>query len=551
VIQFFNSLTGKKEALEPLEPGKIKLYTCGPTVYDFAHVGNFRAYVFEDLLKRFLLYAGFQVTHIMNITDIDDKTIRGANSRGVDLNTYTQKYIDGFFRDIDTLNILRADVYPRATEHIPEMVAVVKRLIQKGYAYPKDGSYYFSIARFPEYGRLSKISLEELQPGQRVDVDEYEKESVHDFVLWKAKKAGEPFWETEIGPGRPGWHIECSAMSSKYLGETFDIHCGGVDNIFPHHENEIAQSEAASGKKFVRYWLHCHHLIRDGEKMSKSLGNTIAIPEIVKIKRNPAALRFLLLSTHYRKTLNFTFEALDQSETALNRINEFAGEVKYGQFPPGETDEAGKIIEEAERKFRAGLSDDLNISKAMTALFNLIKRVNILISASKLKKRDAEKTAALLASFDTVLGIIHPTRKTLEIRVSETIHVGDDTPRAEVTSPSEETSNQVSISAGEDQNRDRTGPRLTPEQLEKIRETEMSRADLKGTVSALAGVGGNLQVLSKEQREKIEMREKARTGKNFAEADRIRAELAAEGILLEDTKDGVRWKSVPILKKPE
>jgi len=516
VIYFFNTLTGKKEAFESLSPGKIKLYTCGPTVYDFAHVGNFRAYVFEDLLKRFLLLSGFQVIHIMNITDIDDKTIRGANSQGVDLNTYTQKYIEAFFRDIDTLNIVRAEVYPRATAHIPEMVAIVKQLIQKGYAYQKDGSYYFSIAKFPDYGRLSKISLEELQPGQRVDVDEYEKESVHDFVLWKAKKEGEPFWETEIGPGRPGWHIECSAMSSKYLGETFDIHCGGVDNIFPHHENEIAQSEAASGKKFVHYWLHCHHLIRDGEKMSKSRGNTISIPEILKLKRNPAALRFLLLSTHYRKTLNFTFEALDQAETALNRINEFAGEVRYGRFPEGETETAGKAVEEADQKFRAGLNDDLNISKAMTALFNLIKRINILIGGLKLKKKDAEKIDALLGSFDTVLGIINPTRKSLEISGTEKNQAAEGIPDLKGFPPGEGVSAQATSSAGGDEMQEKDRSQLTPGQLEKIR-----------------------------------LREKARTEKNFGEADRIRVELAAEGILLEDTKDGVRWKSIPTQKKPE
>jgi cysteinyl-tRNA synthetase len=515
VIHFFNTLAGKKEVFEPLESGKIKLYTCGPTVYDFAHVGNFRAYIFEDLLKRFFLYLGFQVTHIMNITDIDDKTIRGANAQGVDLNTYTGKYIDAFFRDIDTLNIIRADKYPRATEHIPEMVAVVKKLIQKGYAYEKDGSYYFSIAKFPDYGRLSKISLAELQPGQRVDVDEYEKESVHDFALWKAKKEGEPFWETEIGPGRPGWHIECSAMSSKYLGQTFDIHCGGVDNIFPHHENEIAQSEAAFGKKFVNYWLHCHHLIRDGEKMSKSRGNTINIPEILKTKNNPAALRFLLLSTHYRKTLNFTFEALDQAETALTRINEFAGELKYGKFPEGETEAAGKAVEEAEQSFRAGLSDDLNISKAMTALFNLIKRINILIGESKLKKRDAEKTNALLNSFNMVLGIIEPMAKSLQISGTAERQAGEENRDAAGTTPQEKSS--VPTSSGEtlDGAREKAGPQLTPGQIEKIR-----------------------------------AREKARAEKNFAAADKIRAELAAEGILLEDTKDGVRWKSVPIQKKP-
>jgi len=490
-------LTGKKEAFVPINPGEVRLYTCGPTVYDFAHVGNFRAYIFEDLLKRFLQFMGYKVVHIMNITDIDDKTIRGAKAQGVDLDTYTQKYIDAFFKDIDTLNILRADTFPRATEHIPEMVAIVKQLIQKGYAYKKDGSYYFSIAKFPAYGRLSKISLEELQPGQRVDADEYEKESVHDFALWKAKKEGEPFWETEIGPGRPGWHIECTAMSSKYLGETFDIHCGGVDNIFPHHENEIAQSEASSGKKFVNYWLHCHHLIRDGEKMSKSKGNTITIPDILRIKNNPAALRLLLLSTHYRKTMNFTFEALDQAETALNRINEFAGEVRYREFPEGETEAVGKIVKDAERKFRDGLSDDLNISVAVTAIFNLIKKVNVAIARENFKSQDAETVDLFIRSIKTVLGVIDPIK-------SETVRVGPLSEKLSVPSP------RVIVAD----------------------ETEMPK-------------------ITSQQKDKIERRQKARAEKDFGKADQIRAELAAEGILLEDTKDGVRWKAVPVPKKPE
>jgi len=497
VIVFFNTLTGKKEEFVPINPGEVKLYTCGPTVYDFAHVGNFRAYLFEDLLKRFLQFMGYKVIHIMNITDIDDKTIRGANAQGVDLNTYTQKYIDAFFKDIDTLKILRANEYPRATEHIPEMVSIIRRLIQKGYAYEKDGSSYFSIAKFPAYGRLSKISLEELQPGQRVDVDEYEKESVHDFALWKAKKEGEPFWETEIGPGRPGWHIECSAMSSKYLGETFDVHCGGVDNIFPHHENEIAQSEAYSGKKFVNYWLHCHHLIRDGEKMSKSRGNTITIPEILKIKRDPAALRFLLLSTHYRKTLNFTLEALEQAETALNRINGFAGKVKYDPYPEGETPQVARILAEADQRFRAGLSDDLNISKAMTALFNLIKKIDVAIARADFKSQDAQKVDLFIRSINTVLGVITPIK-------SETVVV--------------------------DTSRDKLN--LIPPRVIVADETEMP-------------------IITAQQKDKIERREKARADKDFAKADQIRDELAAEGILLEDTKDGVRWKSVPVPKKPE
>ena len=486
MIEFFNTLSGRKEAFVPITRGEVKLYTCGPTVYDYAHIGNFRAYIFEDLLKRFLVFMGFKVTHIMNITDIDDKTIRGAKAKGISLAEYTQKYIDSFFEDIRILNIVPAELYPRATEHIPEMIAMVKGLIGKSFAYEKEGSYYFSIARFPAYGRLSKITLEDLQSGQRVDTDEYEKESVHDFALWKAKKEGEPYWETELGPGRPGWHIECSAMSAKYLGETFDIHTGGVDNIFPHHENEIAQSEALTGKKFVNYWLHCHHLIRDGEKMSKSRGNTITIHEVLQKKNNPRALRLLLLSTHYRKQLNFTFQALDQAEMALNRIDELAGKVKYGRFPEGENQAAGQILKEAEKKFRAGLSDDLNISVAMTAVFNLIKKINSLIAREKLKQTDAQRISSFLDAIDTVLGAVTP-RKSVIIK--------PDAIKLEATVPPPE---------------------------------------------IIVGTEAGLVPISPEQKEKIEAREKARAEKNFALADEIRRELLDQGIILEDTKDGPR-----------
>jgi cysteinyl-tRNA synthetase len=512
VIRFFNTLSGKKETFVPIAPGEVKLYTCGPTVYDYAHVGNYRAYIFEDLLKRFLVFMGHRVQHIMNITDVDDKTIKGANAQGISLDEYTQKYIEAFHRDTLTLGIAPADEYPRATKHIPEMIAIVKGLIQKGFAYEKEGSYYFSIGKFPAYGRLSKINLEELEPGQRADADEYEKESIHDFALWKAKKEGEPYWESEIGPGRPGWHIECSAMSRKYLGDTFDIHCGGVDNIFPHHENEIAQSEAFTGKKFVNYWLHCHHLIRDGEKMAKSKGNTLTIKEILKVKDNPKALRFLLLSTHYRKTLNFTWEAFDQAETALQRINEFAGEVKDGQFPEGETQAVGKIIKDAEKDFVAGLSDDLNISVALTALFNLIKKVNILIVQRKAKKGDAKKIDHFMDSVNAVLAVIDPTRK---------------------------------------------GSFKEPEQL-KIQAKEEVQESITGVpvkaepVTAKFGVlSPTVVILSVDQEEKIRLREKARAEKNFKLADQLRQDLAAQGILLEDTKDGVRWKIGPPRKQSE
>lgn len=461
MIKFFNTLSGKIEPFKPITPGEVKLYTCGPTVYDYQHIGNFRAYIFEDLLKRFLVFMGNKVVQVMNITDVDDKTIRGANAEGVELHEYTKKHIDVFFDNIKTLKISKADYYPRATEHIPEMVEMITGLLKKGYAYKIDGSVYYSIAKFPGYGQLSKIDLEELKPGQRIESDEYEKESVNDFALWKSKKENEPFWETEIGAGRPGWHIECSAMSSKYLGQTFDIHCGGVDNIFPHHENEIAQSEAYFGKKFVNYWLHCHHLIVDGEKMAKSKGNFYTLRDILERNYDPLALRLLLLSTHYRKMLNFTFEALEQASTSLQRIRDFLYELKHHPFEEGENENISRLIEELSNNFIRGLSNDLNISVAITAVFDVIRKVNILISRGKVHSRDAEKLISSIRSLDRVLAIL----------------------------PDEE-------------------EELPPPGIMK----------------------------------KIEEREKARREKNYELADQIRDELLKQGIILEDTKDGVRWK---------
>lgn len=463
MIRFFNTLSGKLEPFNPIVKGEIKLYSCGPTVYDYSHIGNFRAYIFEDLLKRFLIFMGYKVIHVINITDVDDKTIKGANAEKVKLEEYTKKYTDAFFEDIQKLNIAKADYYPRATEHIPEMVRMIKGLIQKGYAYKKDGSVYFNIAKFPNYGRLSKIDLEELKPGQRIESDEYEKESANDFALWKNKKEGEPFWETELGSGRPGWHIECSAMSSKYLGQTFDIHCGGVDNIFPHHENEIAQSEAYSGKKFVNYWLHCHHLIVEGEKMSKSKGNLYTLRDLFNKNVDPYALRLLLLSTHYRKMLNFTFEALDQANASLQRIKDFLYELKNHPFEEGESNIISQLIEEMNQKFISGLSDDLNISVALTALFEMIRKVNILISQGKVYIKDAGRLISSILHLENVLAVL-------------------------------------------------------PEEEE--------------------------EALSPELMKKIEEREKARAEKNYELADQIRNKLLKHGIVLEDTKDGVRWKIV-------
>lgn len=485
MIKFFNTLGGKIETFRPLQEGTVKLYTCGPTVYDFAHIGNYRAYMFEDLLKRFLLFMGYDVIHVMNITDVDDKTIKGANEQGVSLAEYTEKYVQAFFEDLETLQIMKADYYPRATENIQEMADLVKGLLEKGYAYERDGNYYFNIAKFSNYGKLSNIDQRELKTGVRIDSDEYEKESVQDFALWKARKEGEPFWETEIGPGRPGWHIECSVMSAKYLGDTFDIHCGGVDNIFPHHENEIAQSEAFSGKKFVNYWIHCQHLIRDGEKMSKSRGNIITTQELIKNHgADPMALRLLLLSTHYRKMLNFTFEALEQAKSSMYRINEFVTRLGSLSLKEGENPEASALVDEMRQKFIQGLSNDLNISSSLTAVFEMIKKANILIAKEKILKTDAKNLIQAIASINKVLCVVSFPPN---ISVNDGTKVGKD----------------VEVKFLE---------RSLPQEIEQ----------------------------------KIKEREQARQQRNYALADKIRNDLLAQGIVLEDTKDGARWK---IIKK--
>ncbi|MFQ5527905.1 MAG: cysteine--tRNA ligase, partial [Thermoanaerobaculia bacterium] len=310
---FYNTLGRGSEPLDPVDPGKVRIYTCGPTVYGHAHIGNLRTFLFEDILRRSLRYLGFDVVQVMNLTDIDDKTILGAAEQGVTLDEYTQPFIDSFFEDLETLHIEPAEQYPKATEHIPEMIALVEKLVEEGYGYESDGSIFFRIASDEDYGRLSGFDLDQVRQGERVASDEYDKEDARDFVLWKGAKPGEPSWDSPWGPGRPGWHLECSAMSMKYLGETFDIHCGGVDNIFPHHENEIAQSESATGKPFARHWLHSEHLIVDGEKMSKSLGNFYTLKELLERGAKPRAIRYLFLSVHYRKKLNFTFEGLDDA----------------------------------------------------------------------------------------------------------------------------------------------------------------------------------------------------------------------------------------------
>ncbi|MCW4007110.1 MAG: cysteine--tRNA ligase [Candidatus Bathyarchaeota archaeon] len=415
-ICFFNTLTRQKETFKPIEPGKVRMYTCGPTVYDYAHIGNFRAFIFEDLLKRWLEYRGFTVIHVMNITDVDDKTIKGAQKQQIPLAKYTEYYINAFFEDIQALNIKPANHYPRATEHIPEMVALIQTLLQKGYAYKAaDNSIYYAIRKFKDYGKLSHIKIEELKEGARVKTDEYEKEEAHDFALWKAwtPEDGDVFWETPLGKGRPGWHIECSAMSMRYLGETFDIHCGGVDNIFPHHENEIAQSEAATGKKFVNYWLHNEHLLVDGKKMSKKLGNFYTLRDLLKRGFDPIAIRFLLMSTHYRAQLNFTFEGLNAAHAAVERLGNFMRRLHAadGKASGGKV---AQLISEAQARFTEAMDDDLNISVALSALFDFVRDVNALLDSNLVSKNEASEAAQFIQRLDEVLGVIGKVKETEE-----------------------------------------------------------------------------------------------------------------------------------------
>jgi len=407
-LRLFNTLTRRKEKFTPLEEGKVGMYTCGPTVYDYAHIGNFRAFVFEDLLKRWLEHRGFKVKHVMNLTDVDDKTIKGSQKQGVPLGEFTERYAEAFFEDIKALNVEPATVYPRATEHIPEMINLVKTLLAKGYAYKaQDGSIYFAISKFPAYGKLSHIKVQELKAGARVKTDEYAKEEAQDFALWKTwtPEDGDVFWETDLGKGRPGWHIECSAMSMRYLGETFDIHCGGIDNMFPHHENEIAQSEAATGKKFVLYWLHNEHLQVEGKKMAKKLGNYYTLRDLLKQGYDPIAIRYLLLSTHYRQQFNFTFEGLEAAKGAVERLRNF---VRRLQDADGEGDNAqvAELLRLVQENFGCAMDDDLNISVALAALFDFVREVNNLLDEGAVSRSEAEAAGRFMADLDKVLGVI-------------------------------------------------------------------------------------------------------------------------------------------------
>jgi len=405
-IVFHNTLTGRKEPFVPLTPGEVRIYTCGPTVYDFSHIGNFRTFVFQDILRRFLRMNGYRVVQVMNVTDVDDRIIENATAAGVGIREYTEKYIQAFLEDARALNIEPSEHVVRATDHIDDMVALIERLSGKDLTYRSDGSIYYRIAKFPGYGKLSKVDLSGIQSGARVDVDRYDKADARDFALWKAPKPGEHFWETPIGPGRPGWHIECSAMAMKYLGETLDIHTGGVDLTFPHHENEIAQSEAATGKPFARYWLHAEHLIIDSQKMSKSLGNFYTLRDLFAQGYRPSALRFLLASVPYRRQLNFTLDGLQQATSSVERLRHFVTRLKTEKFPPGESSGSAARVRQAEEAFESGLEDDLNTAQALAAIFDLVRDANTAIDDGRFRQGDVAHILAAIEKFDSIFAVI-------------------------------------------------------------------------------------------------------------------------------------------------
>jgi len=404
-LRFYNTMTRRLEVFEPIEAGHARVYTCGPTVYDYAHIGNLRTFLFEDVLRRTLSLFGYDVTQVMNLTDIDDKTIRESKAAGLGLREYTDRYIESFFEDLDTLRVERADHYPRATDYVPQMVELVQRLEAAGHAYRSDGSIYYSISTFPGYGKLSGVRPEANLAGARVDNEEYEKEDARDFVLWKGAREDEPSWDTEIGPGRPGWHLECSAMSIALLGESFDIHTGGTDNIFPHHENEIAQSEGATGKSFARFWLHAEHLIVEGEKMAKSKGNFFTLRDLLDKGHDPVVIRYLLISVPYRQKLNFTMDGLHAASQALERIDNTLRRMQHTPTADGAGDLALETVEAFSTDYRDALGDDLNTARALGALHTLLRQVNTALDGAGISTEIRQTLDGALREADTVLAI--------------------------------------------------------------------------------------------------------------------------------------------------
>ena len=407
-MRFYNTLGRNMQDFQPIEEKVAKMYTCGPTVYNYAHIGNFRAYLFEDLLRRSLEYHGYKVTQVMNLTDVDDKTIRDSRAAGLKLQDFTRKYKDAFFEDLRTLRIEPAEHYPEATTHIPEMIEMIRILFEKGFAYKsEDGSVYFSIAKFKDYGKLAKIDMEQQRSGVRINNDEYDKDSVADFALWKAwsESDGDVKWDSPWGPGRPGWHLECSAMSMKYLGRTFDIHTGGIDNMFPHHEDEIAQSEAANSCKFVNYWLHCEHLTIDKKKMSKSLGNFYTLRDLLNKGYSGTEVRWALIGTHYRSKLNFNLGLCDQARSTLKKFADFFGRLKALPQGTAGKEEAAGLAADADKKFADAIGDDLNIAEALSAVFTLERAVNTALASNSFQSEAGGVILEQFRRFDRVLAV--------------------------------------------------------------------------------------------------------------------------------------------------
>jgi cysteinyl-tRNA synthetase len=404
-IVFQNTMTGQKEPFVPIHPGEVRMYACGPTVYDYAHIGNFRTFIFQDILRRFLRSRGLNVVEVINFTDVDDRIIDKASAAGLGIREYTDKFIDAFLADRRALNLEMPEHMVRATDHIGDMVQLIQKLTEKGFTYVSDGSVYFRISSFPNYGKLAKLDVAGIQAGARVDVDRYDKTDPRDFALWKAPKEGEFFWESAIGPGRPGWHIECSAMAMKYLGETLDIHTGGVDLIFPHHENEIAQSEAATGKPFVLHWLHSEFLLVNFEKMSKSLGNFYTMRDLLGRGTKPSSLRFLLASVPYRRQLNFTEDGLRQAASSVERLRNFVTRLRGGKFPAGGSamsERAGKAAEE----FDQALADDLNTAQALAAIFDLVRDANTSMDRGEFRQDDVAPVLRTMDAFDAIFAVL-------------------------------------------------------------------------------------------------------------------------------------------------
>jgi len=487
-IQLFNTLSNSVEELRPAA-GPLRMYACGPTVYDYGHIGNFRTFLQVDVLRRFLKLEGVALRHVMNVTDVDDKIIRNAAAAGVPIHEYTAKYERAFFEDLDALRCERPEIIARATENIPEMIALIESLAAQDLAYrTEDGSWYFRIAGFPGYGKLSKKDFSGIADGARVDLDEYDKDSARDFALWKAAKPGEHFWDGPLGPGRPGWHIECSTMAMKYLGESFDLHAGGEDLMFPHHENEIAQSEGATHKTFAHHWMHVRFLLVEGRKMSKSEGNFFTLRDLLLKGYKASSIRFLLISVPYRHPLNFTTDGLIESANAIERLRTFARRIAAGNLPAGVNPEMASAAQRAEEGFRAALADDLNTSEARAAIFEMVRAGNAAADAGTLCADNVPQMQAVLDRFDSVFAVV---RDHDEETTRWALRWAEEEGRLQDVSP------------------ELLGRRsLSDEQIDAL----------------------------------IAERDQARRSRNFARADQIRNELSGNGILLEDSKDGVRWK---------